>query len=137
MGEDPDVQSSIPPMNTPKEIAHLWFDEVWNNRQVSLVHELMSPEAVGHVEGPVPTLVGGQQFIEFQEQLLSALPDVRVEILNCLADDSHTCVLWQARAKDGAVSFRGTTWFHVVDGKIVEGWDCWDHGGLSTTLAAL
>jgi predicted SnoaL-like aldol condensation-catalyzing enzyme len=124
-------------MNPPKEIAHRWFNEVWNERNVPLISELMAADAVGHIEGPVPKIIGAEQFMEFQSQLLAALPDLKVTILNSLSNETDACVLWQAMARDGTVTFRGTTWFRVEDGKIVEGWDSWDHGGLTATLTKL
>lgn len=124
-------------MKTSEEIARRWFNEVWNERSLPLIRELMAPEAVGHIEGPTPTIVGHDQFIQFQERLLAALPDVEVTILKLLAEDSDACVLWQAQAHGGTLRFRGTTWLTVRDGRIVEGWDCWDHGSVSARLTQL
>ena len=124
-------------MHPPEEIAHRWFNEVWNNRNVPLIAELMAPDAIGHLEGPVPKIIGPGQFSEFQNRMLSGLPDVKVTILNSLGNETDACVLWQAQALGGTVVFRGSTWFRVINGKITEGWDCWDHGALSTTLSKL
>ncbi len=124
-------------MNPTQQLAHRWFDEVWNQRSLPCIQEIMAPDAVAHIEGPVPEIVGHDQFIQFQKGLLAALPDVQVSILKSLASDTDAAVFWEARAHGGAVSFHGTTWFRVSEGKIVEGWDCWDHGALSTKLAQL
>jgi len=124
-------------MNAPEQVARRWFNEVWNERNMPVISELITPETVGHLEGPVPQIVGPEEFIRFQEGMLAVLPDIRVTILKSISDGTESCVLWQAEALDGAVSFRGTTWFNVVDGRITEGWDCWDHGALAARLAEL
>lgn len=131
---------------SPKEIAVQWFNEVWNNRNTAIIPELISPDARGHLEGG-HEIVGPDQFIAFQSALLAAIPDVKVTVLNALSDGDDSCVLWQASgthtgqglglAPSGKpVDFRGVTWFHVENGKIVEGWDCWNLGGLMNFLAS-
>jgi len=124
-------------MNSPGETARRWFNEVWNDRNIPAIAELMASDAVGHLEGPVSKIIGPGQFAEFQKQMLAALPDVKVTILNLLSNETDACILWHAQALDGVVLVRGSTWFRVSDGKIVEGWDCYDHGGLSATLSKL
>lgn len=117
---------------TPKEIAAIWFDEVWNQRKLERIHELLAPDAKGHLEGGVE-IIGPEAFIEFQRGFFAALPDLRLEILNVLADGDDACLLWQATGTpshrstgEPPISFRGTTWFHVEEGRIAEGWDCWN-----------
>lgn len=91
--------------------------------------------------------MGHDQFLLFQEAIFAALPDIQIEVLNSLSDGDDACVLWNATAIHSghgmglaptgkAVSFRGITWFHVIDGRIIEGWDCWNHGGLMGVLSA-
>ena len=122
---------------TPRDIALTWFTDVWNRRDVPLITTLMASNAIGHLAGPIPRIEGPEQFIVFQNELLAALPDIEVTILNSLGDETSAAVLWEAKALKGTVTFRGTTWFRIVDGKIVEGWDCWDHGALAAKLANL
>ncbi|MEO5713917.1 MAG: ester cyclase [Luteolibacter sp.] len=131
---------------TPKEIGILWFNKVWNERDAALIPVLMSDDAKGHLEGG-QEIVGYHKFIEFQNAMLAALPDMRVEILETLGDDDDACILWRATANHSgegfgltptgkSVSFRGMTWFRIKDGKIVEGWDSWDQTGLLANLSS-
>lgn len=123
-------------MSSSKEIACRWFTEFWNGRNPALASLLMASDCKGHLEGGIE-IVGPGEFLEYQKPLLEALPDVQFTILNSLADQDDACVFWQAQAREGRILFRGTTWMRIIDGKIVEGWDCWDRGNLLATLASL
>lgn len=131
---------------SPKEIGRQWFRDVWNLRRVDLIPQWLAPEAKGHLEGGVE-IVGPDQFVHFQKMIFEVFPDIRIEVLNLLADGDDVCVLWVARATHSGrgmgleptqrrVEFRGTTWFHFQGGKIVEGWDSWNQGGLLAQLTA-
>jgi steroid delta-isomerase-like uncharacterized protein len=130
---------------TSKEIGVRWFEEVWNRRNLDLIPQLLAEDAIGHLEGG-QDIVGPIPFMEFQKAIVEVLPDIHLEILNVVCDGDDACVLWLATATHTGhgmglvptgkkVSFRGTTWFRVKDGKFVEGWDCWNQGGLMSELA--
>src|SRR4051794_17286459 len=105
---------------SPEEVGVRWFTEVWNNRNVDIIPELIAEDAKGHLEGG-QEIVGPDGFVAFQKAFLEALPDVKVEILNSLSDGDDACILWIAKATHtGAgyglvptgksVTFRGITW---------------------------
>ncbi|MES2709172.1 MAG: ester cyclase [Verrucomicrobiota bacterium] len=132
-------------MMSPKEIGVRWFQEVWNERKLSAIHELLAEGARGHLEGG-QEIVGPEQFTAFQIALVEALPDIKVRVLNSLSDGDDACILWLATATHTGhgmemaptgktVSFRGMTWFHVENGKITEGWDSWNLGGLMHAMS--
>ncbi len=132
--------------SNPAEIAKRWFLEVWNERADHLIPELMADNSIGHLEGG-QTVRGHDEFRSFQGAILSMLPDLKVDVLRCIADGEDACVLWEASGKHTGgglgfaptqrlVRFRGTTWFRIVEGRIVEGWDSWNHDGLFATLAS-
>jgi len=134
----------MPEILSPKEIGVRWFTEVWNNRRTELISELLTPDSKGHLEGGVE-MVGVDAFKSFFTEMLAALPDLHVNILNSLSDGDDACIMWEASATHtGAsfgllptgkpVTFRGITWFRIEDGKIAEGWDCWNQGALFATL---
>jgi steroid delta-isomerase-like uncharacterized protein len=129
--------------NDPRVIARRWFDEAWNERRDEAVDELMAADASGHVEGGV--VRGPEGFREMRATFLSALPDVRIEVEDVLAEGDRTAVRWRAvgtHAGDGfgfcatkrPVDVRGTTWLTIRDGQIVEGWDTWNVSGLLESL---
>ena len=131
--------------NDPAAIARRWFEEVWNERRDDTVDELMSADSHGHVEGG--DVRGPQAFREMRAMFFAALPDVHLEIEDVVADRDRAAVRWRAtgtHAGDGfgfpatkqQVHFRGTTWLTVRDGRIVEGWDTWNLGGLLESLRA-
>jgi steroid delta-isomerase-like uncharacterized protein len=124
-------------------LARRWFEEVWNQRRTATVHELLRPDSVGHLQSG--DVVGPEPFLEVHAQLLQALPDLRVQVEDTVAQGDHVVVRWTATGTHQArgmgcdpagtqVQFRGMTWIRYHDGKMVEGWDAWDLGGLMQKL---
>ncbi len=133
------------PPPTAREVGQLWFEKVWNGRDPAAAHELMAPEATGYLEAG-QQIIGPEQFLEFQRNFLAAVPDIHIRIVECLADETNTCVHWRAAGThtgDGLgfqptgarVDFNGITWFRVRDGRIVDGRDFWNIGGLMEVMA--
>ncbi len=123
--------------------ARRWFEEVWNRRSTQTVHELLGPDAVGHTEHG--DLVGPQPFLDYHARLVTALPDLTVVVEDVVAEGDHVVVRWRASgthagpfgdkpATGRAVRFRGMTWMRFRGGKLAEGWDAWDAGGLLKQL---
>ncbi|HYU25468.1 MAG TPA: ester cyclase [Thermoanaerobaculia bacterium] len=128
----------------PHTVARRWFEEVWNDRRDEAVDELMAPKAIGHVEGQ-EDLCGPADFKKMKAMFLSALPDVRIEIEDILAEGERAAVRWRAvgthsgegfgfRATNQPIEVRGTTWMIVRHGKIVEGFDTWNLGAMMHAL---
>ncbi len=127
------------------ELARRWFDDVWNRRRDAAVHELFHVEGIGHLEGA--DVRGPAQFLEARSVLLEAFPDLNVTVEATAAEGADVAVRWSAAgthqgaalgipASRRRASFRGVTWLRFKDGRIVEGWDNWNVGGLLQQLAA-
>jgi steroid delta-isomerase-like uncharacterized protein len=128
-----------------RALSRRWFEEVWNQRKVDTIDELLHPEATGHMEGPVEVR-GRDDFKKVRAQLLDAFPDIHLHVEDIVAEGDHTVVRWHAHgshqghalgipASHRAADFRGLTWLKWRHGQIVEGWDAWDIGGLMQKLS--
>lgn len=132
-------------MSAQRTLARRWFDEVWNGRQPEVVHELIAPEGVGHL--PSGDVVGPEPFLErVYRPFLAAFPDLHIAIEDTLGDEDDIAVRWYATgshtgepflgipASGRRISLRGITWIRYRDGRMVEGWDCWDTAALAGQL---
>jgi steroid delta-isomerase-like uncharacterized protein len=126
-------------------LAVRWMEEVWNDRNDATIDELLSPEAVGHAEG-MPDICGPREFREFRSGLLNAFPDLRLDVQDTLCAGDNVVLRWRVRghhrgaglglaASGRSVDFWGMTWLRFSNGRIVEGWDAWNQGGLMQRLA--
>ena len=70
--------------SSPKDIGKRWFEEVWNQRSVKAIEDLLAPNARGHMEGQ-REVVGKPAFIEFHQAMLKALPDLRIQVRDVLS----------------------------------------------------
>jgi len=124
-------------------LTRRWFDEVWNKRHDATVHELLDPNAVGHLEGLVTR--GVAEFFSARSFLVSAFPDLDVTVEATLAQNDQVAVRWSVKgthrgellgipATGTPVTFRGITWLRFSNGRIVEGWDAWNQGRLMAEL---
>jgi steroid delta-isomerase-like uncharacterized protein len=122
-------------METNAALARRWFDEVWTQRKTDLVHELVAPDAVWHTEQG--DFIGPQPFIEFHADMLRQLPDLKVTVEAMISDGDHVVTRWLLTATHAGkpVRHRGMTWVRYRDGKMVEGFDCWNVAGLMQQIA--
>ena len=127
------------------EFARRWMNEIWNERRDETVEELMAPDAIGHVESG--EMIGREPFLAYRAALLNAFPDLRITVEDTVADDQSVVVRWRVNGTHRGeglgipptgreVSFSGMTWFRVMNGRAVEGWDSWNMGGLLESLRA-
>ncbi|MEM8996752.1 MAG: ester cyclase [Acidobacteriota bacterium] len=128
-----------------RTLAKRWFQEVWNERREGAIQELLHPEIVGHTVGA--ELRGADAFETFRKDFLAAISDMRIDVEDTVADGDQVVVRWRVLGThDGgglglpatgrAVDQRGMTWMRFADGRIIEGWDCWNLGGLLAELGA-
>src|SRR5262245_9053353 len=130
---------------TPREVVIHWFERVWNARDKKAIPLMMADDAVVHLAGGTQTL--GRDFLGFHDMLLAAFPDLSVRILRSVGDDTQACLHWEVTATHEGefsgiaptrkkVQFNGMSFVTVRDGKITNGWDCWDYGALTKTLSS-
>jgi steroid delta-isomerase-like uncharacterized protein len=118
------------------ELTRRWFEEVWNQRRSATIEEFLTPESVGHLE--TGDVRGVEEFKRVHAEFVTAFPELRLQVEAVVADGDDVVVRWQATGNHAGhafglpatrqpVSFRGITWLRYQDGKIVEGWDSWNH----------
>jgi steroid delta-isomerase-like uncharacterized protein len=126
-------------------VALRWFEEVWGKRRVETIHELFGADGVGHMEGG--EITGSEAFVTVHREVLKAMPDLVMEVEDCIADGEDAVVRWTFRgthtgcglgceATHREIRSGGMTWFKIRDGKIVEGWDRWNWDGFMKALQA-
>ena len=130
-------------MSDVARVARRWFTEVWRPGGEATVDELMTPDAIGWMEGREVT--GPADFKDARQQLLDTFPDLDLKVEDMIAEGSKVAVRWSVRAThrgrglgipptQRTVSFRGITWLEFNEGRIVRGWDSWNLGGLISSL---
>ena len=82
--------------NANIQLARRWFEDVWNRRHDATVHELLHPEAVGHLEGA--DVHGVDEFLAARAALLDAFPDLRVTLESVVGQGDDVVLRWSATA---------------------------------------
>jgi DNA-binding CsgD family transcriptional regulator/predicted ester cyclase len=134
-----------------KALAVRWFEELWNRRQGPLVdhvfQELAHPNATIRVVG-VDGRFGLEEFKLYRVAMLAAISEFSIRVSAVIAEGDRCHVEWQARGvhtgeglgvppTGRAVSFSGITALRFADGRIIEGVDAWNRGGLIADLGQL
>jgi steroid delta-isomerase-like uncharacterized protein len=126
-------------------LARRFFQSVWNERQPELLDELLTPASVCQSEAGV--VRGKEEFLnQVYHPFLAAFPDLHIEIEETIAERDLVAVRWLCTgthtgtafglAPTGRrVSFRGTSWIRIQNGKMMEGFECWNLGGLMQVLS--
>jgi DNA-binding CsgD family transcriptional regulator len=105
---------------------------------------MSQPDVVGHLEGAPDVSIEG--FLEFHRALQKGISDLHVEILEATADREKVVVHWRMTGKHTGplmgvpasgrpVDETGMTKFHIVGGRVREGWDSWNLNAFLDRLA--
>lgn len=129
-------------------IVHEWFEEVWNQRDVSTIYRLLALQAAVHgIPGGGP-MIGPKAFAEFHTQFLNAFPDISVEVAatvsqgdlvaaRCIVRGTHRGDGLGIQATQRKTEFTGMCLARVQNGKIVEAWNNFDFVTMHAQLGTL
>src|SRR5688572_16944216 len=127
-----------------KAVARRWFQEVWNDRRVETIYELLHPQATG--QSAIAKTTGRDEWKHAMwHPLVGASSDSAIQAVDLVAEGGRVVARWRAPMKHTgphmgvpetgrAVDFTGITWLVIRDGQVVEGIDGWDSTGLLVSI---
>src|SRR4051794_11070332 len=129
------------------EFVRRWFEEVWNNKSEAAVDEMLAEDGIGYGL-PSGDIRGPAAFKEYQRLLISAYPDLRVEVEDTVVEGDKIaarCRVTGVHQGEGLgvaptnqpVEFTGMVIVRVKDGKIVEAWNEFDFMTMYKQVGAL
>lgn len=120
-----------------KMIVEKYMDAVWNKKDLSVIPEVFSDDAIIH--SPLGQFKTRKQMSETVEKWLTALPDIQVDLIHTLEEDGIVTSHWRSKgthqkdingikANGNPVEYQGVTVYRFENGKVVEYWaylDSW------------
>ena len=130
-------------------LVHEWFEHVWNQGQRDEIDRLMAPDAVVHglKDDDGNPDHGSAGFKPMYDAFRQALPDMRIDVDDCLRDGdtiAFRCTVRGTHSGDGlgvaatnqAVEFQGMGFIREENGQIVEAWNTFDFLDLYRQIGA-
>ena len=130
-------------------LVHEWFEHVWNQGQRDEIDRLMAPDAVVHglKDDDGNPVHGSAGFKPMYDAFRQALPDLRIDVDDCLRDGdtiAFRCTVRGTHSGDGlgvaatnqAVEFQGMGFIREENGQIVEAWNTFDFLDLYRQIGA-
>jgi len=126
-----------------RNLSHRWFEEVWNQKRIEVVDEIVTDDSVGHSEAADVATIPA--FKHFHGEFLTAFPDIKVHIEDTISEGDNAVVRWRAEGTHAGdwrgaaptnrrIQIRGMTWFRYENGKLAEAWDSWSPAALMLQL---
>jgi predicted ester cyclase len=124
--------------NENTAIVRRWFEEVWNQRRLETIDELLAPDAVSYdLAGPDSTLRGRDAFRAAAETLLDAFGELHFTVEEIFGVEDrvairlslrfrHTGQLGELPPTGNAATVPVMCMLTVRDGIIQGGWNNWD-----------
>ena len=130
------------------EISRRVFEEIWNNKKLDAIDELMAASYVHHDPQSPVVASGAEGYKQFVSHYLKAFPDLHFTINDEVADEQTIVSRWTATGTHQGdlpgiprtgrkFSVNGITMARVKNGKFTESWNNWDTLGLMQQLGVL
>lgn len=130
---------------SPGALFRLWFEDVWNKRDTSLIGKYFAPDGIAHaLDASGRDARGPEAFRAFFDTFHETFSDVQFTVHELIETGDWAAGRWSVRlthSGDGfgtpatgeTFTFTGMTLMRAKDGQIAEGWNEWDRLKLATT----
>ena len=131
-----------------KQLLRTWFERVWNQKSAAAIDELYQPDGRAHGFPQADSvLIGPEDFKLIHRNFCDSFPDIQVTVDDVIAEGDKVAARWTAtmthlgdslgiKATKRQVVLSGATIVIIKDGKISEGWNFMDMGGMIAKLKA-
>lgn len=130
------------------ELTRRIFNEVWNEKKLGLIDELVSPDYIHHDSGTSTVQTGIDGYKQFVSLFLSAFPDIHFTIEDEISEAEKVVIRWTVTgthagdlpdlpATQKKISLSGISIARFIEGKGVESWNNWDGLGMMQQLGAV
>jgi steroid delta-isomerase-like uncharacterized protein len=125
-----------------KALVRHFIEEVYNERNVDALDQMLTPDYAEHDEPPTSPLLHGPEILKRTvPQIFGAFPNIRYEVEDMISEGEKVVTHWTARGAqrgefmgvaptDREVRFSGITIYQIANGKIAQTWAVWDALGL-------
>jgi steroid delta-isomerase-like uncharacterized protein len=128
-----------------KQIALRLYEEVWNERKLNVVDELISPSHALHDPNLSGSQTGPDGYKQQVVRFTTAFPDLHFAIEDIFSELNKVVVSWMISGTheggyegipptDKKIFVHGITIHHIADGKILDSFVSWDALGLMRQL---
>ena len=128
-----------------KQIALRLYEEVWNERKLNIVDELISPSHALHDPNISGSQIGPDAYKQQVARFTTAFPDLHFAIEDIFSEKDKLVVSWMVSGThkgeyegipptDKKISVDGITINHIGHGKILDSHISWDALGLMRQL---
>ena len=132
--------------NDNKELTRRIFNEVWNQKKLDLIDELVSPDYIHHDSGTATLQTGLEGNKQFVRLFQNAFPDIRFTIQDEISEGDKVVIRWTVTGTHRGdlpdlpttgktISLSGISIARLKDGKGIESWNNWDGLGMMQQLA--
>lgn len=122
-----------------KELAKLWFEEVWNKGRREAIRELLATDAIIH-DGS-DNRKGTEGFYPFFDRMRAAFSGIQISIEDVLAENDKVCLRWSCTMRHSGnglgmpatnkdIQATGISIVQIANGKFVRVWQNWDFAGI-------
>ena len=128
-----------------KAIIRRLYEEVWNQRKLELINEIISPSHAIQAPNVAGTAVGPEAYKRQVLRFLAGYPDLRWTIEDLIAEGDKVVACWSMSgthkgeylgvpATNKNVSVDGITIHHITNGKIMDTYSNYDALGMMQQL---
>ena|SRR5437879_6876083 len=124
------------------------YEEVWNERKLEVVREIISPSHALHAPNISGSSIGPEAYKNQVVRFLAGYPDLRFTVEDTVVEKDKVVACWTLSgthkgdfmgipATNRKVSVDGMTIHHVADGKIMDSYSNWDALGMMQQLGVI